>query len=102
MGGIKQALGRSIRLRLRLPSGGTAPDIAGKGVANPIAQILSVALMLRHSFGHEAAAASIENAVRQVLDSGLRTGDIWSEGCQRVGTAEIGAAIAAAIQSAKS
>jgi 3-isopropylmalate dehydrogenase len=79
------------------PSGGTAPDIAGKGIANPIAQILSAALMLRHSFSHEAAAVDIEKAVRRVLDSGLRTGDIWSEGCQRVGTAEMGAAIAAAI-----
>ena len=79
------------------PSGGTAPDIAGKGIANPIAQILSAAMMLRFSFQQEAAAAAIEAAVGRVLDAGLRTGDIWSEGTTRVGTAEMGAAIAAAL-----
>ena len=60
------------------PSGGTAPDIAGKGIANPIAQILSVALMLRYSFGLNEAAESIENAVRQAIDDGFRTGDIFT------------------------
>ena len=58
------------------PSGGTAPDIAGKGIANPCAQILSVALMLRYSFGEENAAISIENAVKEAVISGSRTGDI--------------------------
>ncbi len=79
------------------PSGGTAPDIAGKGIANPIAQVLSAAMMLRLSLGQEAAAASIEQAVRKVIDSGYRTGDIHSEGCQRVNTVEMGEAIASAI-----
>ncbi len=79
------------------PSGGTAPDIAGKGIANPIAQILSVAMMLRHSLGQDAAAAAIEAAVERVIDAGLRTGDIWSEGTRRVNTAEMGAAIAEAL-----
>jgi 3-isopropylmalate dehydrogenase len=79
------------------PSGGTAPDIAGKGIANPIAQILSAAMMLRYSFNEHAAADAIDAAVRKVIDAGLRTGDIWSEGTKRVGTTEMGEAIAAAI-----
>ena len=85
------------RFGLFEPSGGTAPDIAGKGIANPIAQILSAAMMLRYALGEPAAADGIEKAVRTVIDDGLRTGDIFSEGTQRVGTAEMGAAIAAAI-----
>ena len=80
------------------PSGGTAPDIAGKGIANPIAQVLSAAMMLRLSFGQEAAATSIERAIRRVIDSGCRTGDIYSDGCRRVNTAEMGEAIVAAIE----
>lgn len=81
------------------PSGGTAPDIAGLGIANPIAQILSVALLLRFSLGLEAEAVSIENAVRQVIGEGLRTGDIYTgaPGTRKVNTAEIGAAIVAAL-----
>lgn len=79
------------------PSGGTAPDIAGKGVANPIAQILSAAMMLRHSLGEEAAAAAIEAAVQRVIGAGLRTGDIWSDGTKRVSTVEMGSAIAEAL-----
>jgi 3-isopropylmalate dehydrogenase len=75
------------------PSGGTAPDIAGQGVANPIAQILSAALMLRFAFGLKQAADAIENAVRSTIADGLRTGDIWSEGTQKVGTAEMAHAI---------
>lgn len=85
------------RFGLFEPSGGTAPDIAGKGIANPIAQILSAAMMLRYSLGEHAAAAAIERAVRQVIDDGLRTGDIFSEGTRRVGTREMGEAIAAAV-----
>ena len=65
------------------PSGGTAPDIAGKGIANPIAQILSVALMLRYSFGQEEAAQAVEKAVRDVIETGKRTGDIFTEGSTR-------------------
>ena len=58
------------------PLGGTAPDITGKGIANPCAQILSAALMLRYSFGENAAATAIETAVRKAVTSGARTGDI--------------------------
>lgn len=79
------------------PSGGTAPDIAGKGVANPIAQILSAAMMLRLSCGSEQAAAAIENAVRAVISRGLRTADIHTPDTTLVGTAEMGQAIADAI-----
>jgi 3-isopropylmalate dehydrogenase len=79
------------------PSGGTAPDIAGRGIANPIAQILSAAMMLRYSLGREDAAAAIEKAVRRVIGDGLRTADIWTEGQRKAGTAEMGAAIAAAL-----
>jgi 3-isopropylmalate dehydrogenase len=82
------------------PAGGTAPDIAGKNLANPIAQILSSALMLRHSFGLNDAAAAIETAVGKAIEAGNRTGDIFSAhetGAKRVGTREMGDAIAAAI-----
>ena len=85
------------RFGLFEPSGGTAPDIAGKGIANPIAQILSAGMMLRYSLGHPDAADAIDAAVKRVIGDGLRTGDIWSEGTRRVGTAEMGVAIAAAI-----
>lgn len=75
------------------PAGGTAPDIAGKGIANPCAQILSAALMLRHSFGEEAAANAIENAVRTaVTKDGVRTGDI-AFGRPAVGTKEMADAV---------
>lgn len=77
------------------PGGGSAPDIAGKGIANPIAQVLSAAMMLRFAFGREDAAAAIEQAVHRVIQKGLRTGDIYSEGTTRVGTSEMGAAIVA-------
>ena len=79
------------------PSHGSAPDIAGKGIANPLATILSAAMMLRYSFNNEEAALRIENAVKKVLASGLRTGDIWEEGTQRVGTREMGDAVIAAL-----
>ncbi|WP_418119529.1 3-isopropylmalate dehydrogenase [Variovorax sp. 350MFTsu5.1] len=79
------------------PSHGSAPDIAGKGVANPLATILSAAMMLRFSLNQPEAADRIESAVKQVLASGLRTGDIWSEGTKRVGTREMGDAVVAAI-----
>lgn len=82
------------RFGLFEPSGGTAPDIAGKGIANPIAQILSAAMMLRYSLGEPAAADAIEAAVKAVIERGLRTGDIWSEGTEKVGTAAMGQAIA--------
>jgi 3-isopropylmalate dehydrogenase len=85
------------RFGLFEPSGGTAPDIAGKGIANPIAQILSAGMMLRYSFGYADAADAIDRAVRAAIDGNLRTGDIWTEGSKRVGTEEMGRAIAAAI-----
>jgi len=74
------------------PAGGTAPDIAGKGLANPCAQVLSAALMLRYSFGLEEAATSIENAVKETIRSGLRTGDI-AMGGESTGTSQMGQAI---------
>jgi 3-isopropylmalate dehydrogenase len=80
------------------PIHGAAPDIAGKDIANPIATILSAAMMLRHSFDREADAQRIENAVRKVLADGLRTADILTEGCRQVGTREMGEAIAAAVR----
>jgi 3-isopropylmalate dehydrogenase len=82
------------------PSGGTAPDIAGKGIANPIAQILSAALLLRFSLGLEAQAKAIEDAVKAVIEAGLRTGDIDSgaAGTRRVNTREMGDAVIAALK----
>jgi 3-isopropylmalate dehydrogenase len=83
------------------PSHGSAPDIAGKGIANPLATILSAAMMLRHSLHQPAAADRIESAVKAVLTAGLRTPDIWSEGTTRVGTREMGDAVVAAITGTK-
>ena len=80
------------------PSHGSAPDIAGQGVANPLATILSAAMMLRYSLQQPDAADRIESAVQAVLSAGLRTGDIWSEGMQRVGTREMGDAVLAAVR----
>ena len=79
------------------PCHGSAPDIAGQGIANPLATILSAAMMLRYSLGEVAAADAIEGAVSKVLDQGLRTADIWSEGMQKVSTNEMGEAVVAAL-----
>lgn len=79
------------------PCHGSAPDIAGQGIANPLATILSAAMMLRYSLGAEDAAQAIERAVSTVLDQGLRTADILSEGSARVGTREMGDAVLAAL-----
>ena len=79
------------------PCHGSAPDIAGQNIANPLATILSVAMMLRYTFREEAAAQAIEDAVGNVLDQGLRTADIMSEGMGKVGTAEMGQAVVAAL-----
>lgn len=76
------------------PSHGSAPDIAGKDLANPIATILSAAMMLRYSFDMDKEAEAIETAVQQVLTEGYRTGDIYSEGCKKVGTIQMGDLIA--------
>ena len=75
------------------PIHGSAPDIAGKGVANPLGQILSFAMLLRHSFVLEEDAALIERAVVNVLKNGLRTADIMAPGTARVGTSVMGESI---------
>jgi len=80
------------------PSHGSAPDIAGKGVANPLATILSAAMMLRFSLNQPEAADRIETAVRQVLAQGLRTPDIHTEGTTRVGTSQMGDAVVRALR----
>src|SRR5258708_36065007 len=89
-------VGRGQRGRYRFGlyerSGGSAPDIAGEGVANPIAQILSGAMMLQYSFGLDAIAKKIDNAVHKTIAAGYRTRDIASPDCKLVGTAEMGAA----------
>ena len=79
------------------PSHGSAPDIAGKGIANPLATILSAAMMLRYSLGMTAEAERIEKAVQKVLQQGLRTADIYTEGTQRVSTVQMGNAVVAAL-----
>ena len=81
------------------PSGGSAPDIAGKGIANPIAQILSLSMLLRYSLGEKTAADAIDSAVRRVIDQGCRTGDLatGAPGEIRVNAAEMGDAIIAAL-----
>ena len=79
------------------PSGGSAPDIAGQGIANPIATILSAAMMLRYSFDLDREADAIEAAVEKVLKDGWRTGDIMSDGKEKTGTAGMGDLIAANI-----
>ena len=80
------------------PIHGSAPDIAGKGIANPIATILSVAMMLRYSFDDAANADRIDRAVVAALDAGFRTADIYSEGTRKVGTREMGDAIISALR----
>jgi 3-isopropylmalate dehydrogenase len=79
------------------PSHGSAPDIAGKDVANPLATILSVAMMFKYTFNDEASANRIDNAVKKVIAQGMRTGDIWTEGCTRVSCSGMGDAVVAAM-----
>jgi 3-isopropylmalate dehydrogenase len=79
------------------PSHGSAPDIAGKGIANPLATILSAAMMLRYSLGMTAEADRIEKAVQTVLQQGMRTADIYTEGTQKVSTVQMGNAVVAAL-----
>jgi 3-isopropylmalate dehydrogenase len=79
------------------PCHGSAPDIAGKDVANPLATILSAAMLLRYTFAREEIALRIEGAVRKVLQQGYRTGDIWQEGMRKVGCAAMGDAVVAAL-----
>jgi len=80
------------------PCHGSAPDIAGQGVANPLATILSASMMLRYSLGEVAAADAIEEAVSNVLDQGLRTADIFSDGMEKVSTEQMGEAVVAALK----
>jgi len=80
------------------PIHGSAPDIAGQNVANPLATILSVAMMLRYTLDEPALADRIEQAVNRVLDAGKRTADIWTEGLEKVGTAQMGDAVVAALR----
>jgi 3-isopropylmalate dehydrogenase len=80
------------------PCHGSAPDIAGQGIANPLATILSAAMMLRYSLNEVAVAEAIEEAVSKVLDQGLRTADIFSEGMQKVSTQAMGEAVVAALK----
>jgi 3-isopropylmalate dehydrogenase len=79
------------------PIHGSAPDIAGKNLANPLATILSVAMMYRYTFADLATADRIEGAVKKVIAQGLRTGDIWTEGARKVSCSEMGDAVVAAL-----
>ena len=79
------------------PSHGSAPDIAGKNLANPIATVLSTAMMLRYTFNDEASALRVENAIKKVLAAGYRTGDIFETGMTRVTCSEMGDKIVAAM-----
>ena len=97
MGMLASASLNAEKFGLYEPAGGSAPDIAGKGIANPIAQILSASMMLRYSFGYEEAASAIANAVSATLEKNIMTVDIAVEGCQPIGTAEMGDAIAEAV-----
>jgi len=85
--------GQSRNFGMYEPSGGSAPDIAGQGIANPIAQILSASMMLRYSLDQPDAADSIDAAVRRVIVAGYRTADIFSEGMKKVSTREMGQAV---------
>ncbi len=98
IGMLASASLRDDSLGLYEPSHGSAPDIAGQNKANPLATILSAAMMLRYSLNLEKEACAIEAAVNSVLDTGYRTGDIMSEGMKQVGTIEMGDLVAAAIR----
>jgi 3-isopropylmalate dehydrogenase len=96
--GAVDARGR--RRALYEPVHGSAPGIAGRGIANPIATMASFAMCLRYSFDLGPAADRIENAIAEVLDQGLRTADIRQDGCRTVGTREMGEAIVKALDAA--
>lgn len=98
IGMLSSASLREDSLGLYEPSHGSAPDIAGQNKANPLATILSAAMLLRYSMNLEKEAVAIENAVNAVLDAGYRTGDIMSDGMKLVGTVEMGDLVAAAIK----
>ena len=103
LGMLSSASLNETKFGLYEPSGGSAPDIAGKGIANPIATILSAGMMLRYSFDLDKEADAVDAAVKQVLADGIRTGDIMpkegsADGIRKVGTAEMGTEIAVRIQ----
>jgi 3-isopropylmalate dehydrogenase len=98
MGLLASASLNSEKFGLYEPAGGSAPDIAGKGIANPIAEILSAAMMLRYSFGLDEAAAAIDNAVAATLAKGILSADLTSDQSKSVGTAAMGDAIVQALQ----
>ena len=98
MGLLASASLNSEKFGMYEPAGGSAPDIAGKGIANPIAQILSASMMLRYSFGMDEAAAAIDQAVESVLDAGIHTADIAIDKTRVVNTAAMGDAIVAALR----
>ncbi|MCI5126658.1 MAG: 3-isopropylmalate dehydrogenase, partial [Candidatus Electrothrix sp. AR5] len=100
MGMLASASLNSASFGLFEPAGGSAPDIAGQGIANPIAQILSAAMMLRYSLDQDAAATAIEGAVSAALDKGIMTADIATKGCASVNTKKMGDAIVAALVAA--
>ena len=97
MGMLASASLNGSKFGLFEPAGGSAPDIAGKNIANPLAQILSAALMLRYSLAEEEAAQAIEAAVEQVLADNIRTADIAAAGVAPVSTSAMGDAVAAAL-----
>ena len=96
---LGESKGDGLYFGLYEPSGGSAPDIAGQGIANPIAQILSASMLLRFSFGLSEAADAIDSAVKAVIDQGYRTGDIYTgaDDQKKVGTAEMGDAIVSSL-----
>ena len=94
IGMLPSASMNETKLGLYEPSGGSAPDIAGQNKANPIATILSAAMLLRYSLDMNEEADAVEAAVAKALDDGLRTGDIMSEGCTKLSCSEMGDAIA--------
>lgn len=98
MGMLASASLNADKFGLYEPAGGSAPDIAGKGIANPIAQILSASMMLRYSFGYEEAASAIASGVSTVLEKNIMTADIAIEGVRSVNTQKMGDAIAEAIK----
>ncbi|CAK8715018.1 3-isopropylmalate dehydrogenase [Candidatus Electrothrix laxa] len=100
MGMLASASLNSESFGLFEPAGGSAPDIAGQGIANPIAQILSAAMMLRYSLNQDAAATAIEGAVSTALDKGIMTADIATKACASVNTKEMGDAVVAALVAA--
>ena len=101
LGMLPSASLNETRFGLYEPSGGSAPDIAGQGIGNPIATILSASMLLKYSLNLDEEAEAIENAVKEVLQDGYRTRDIMSEGMKQVNTAEMGDLIAAKIKGRK-